>query len=208
MKTSLGLGLIVVGICMMTAAGAFAQSANSGAASQSQSAVNAQVQGVAGAQSNNTFTSPSDTTARIENVPAVSAPGVVTAHNCAMGVSAGVAAVGGGISFGGTYVDENCERISQAAALNTLAGRDAALIHLAQNPDMCKSLRAAGTIAPTSQCGDEPPAQPVASTRSANAAPAVSYTKCAFSDGAIRVGVVRGGDQQLAIAQCRAALGR
>ena len=195
-------------VAALVAAPAFAQSANSTAQSASQSAVSANVQGATFSSSNNTFTSPADTTTEIRNVPAVSAPGVVTAHNCAMGVSGGVSAVGGGISFGGTYVDENCERISQAAALNTLAGREAALIHLAQNPDICKSLRAAGTIAATSKCGDEPASQPVASTRSANAAPAVAYTKCAFSDGAIRVGVKRGDDKNLAVAQCRAALGR
>jgi hypothetical protein len=203
-KFQTGLFLTFVGIGMVLGASAFAQEANSA----SQSGVIANIQGAAGAQSNNTFTSPSDTTARIENVPAVSAPGVVTAHNCALGASVGVGAVGGGISIGGSYVDKNCERISQAAALNTLAGRDAALIHLAQNADMCKSLRAAGTISPSSDCGDEPAAQPVASSRGQLATPRVSYSKCAFTDGAIRVAVKRGADQGVAIAECRAALGR
>ncbi len=94
--------------------------------------------------------------AEITNVPNVTAPGVITAHNCALGTSVGASIVGGGISFGGSYVDENCERISQAAAINTLAGKKAAIIHLAQSPEVCKSLRQAGVIAQSSICGDEP----------------------------------------------------
>lgn len=188
---------------------AAAQDANANSASAS--GVIANIQGAAGAVSNNTFTSPAKT--ELRNVPAVSAPGVVTAFNCAQAVSAGASIVGGGISFGGTYTDKNCERIAQAAALNTLAGADAALYHLATgDPEICKTLRDTGRISPSSDCGDGPSVQPVAATRSAPRPapkPALIYTKCEVDpNGAIRVGLRKGGDRALAVSQCRAALGR
>lgn len=187
---------------------ATAQDANANSASAS--GVIANIQGAAGAQSNNTFTSPEKT--EVRNVPSVSAPGVVTAFNCAQGVSAGASVVGGGISFGGTYVDKNCERISQAAALNTLVGADAAVLHMAGIPEVCKTLRAAGRIGAESDCGDSDDGVTYA-TRSASPRPApkpaLIYTKCETrADGAILVGVKRGGDRNLAVSQCRAALGR
>lgn len=202
MKHLLLSAAIVLG---MTSA-AVAQDANANSASQS--GVIANIQGAAGAMSNNTFTSPDKT--ELRNVPAVSAPGVVTAFNCAQAVSAGASIVGGGISFGGTYTDKNCERIAQAAALNTLAGADAALYHLATgDPAICKTLRDTGRISPSSQCGDEPVAQPVAATRNAPATVVASFTKCEVrADGAILVGVKRGGDRALAVSQCRTKLGR
>lgn len=202
---------VCVGLGMMSAGAVLAQDANAGAISGSQSGVVANIQGAAGATSNNTFTSPSET--EVRNVPAVSAPGVVTAHNCLQGYSAGASIVGGGISLGGTVVDKNCERISQAAALNTLVGADAAVLHMAGIPEVCKTLRAAGRIGAGSNCGDEDAGNVTYATRSASprpaAKPAVIYTKCETrADGAILVGVKRGGDRGLAVSQCRAALGR
>lgn len=186
---------------------AVAQDANANSASAS--GVIANIQGAAGAQSNNTFTSPEKT--EIRNVPSVSAPGVVTAFNCAQGVSAGASIVGGGISFGGTYVDKNCERIAQAAALNTLVGADAAVLHMAGIPEVCKTLRASGRIGAESNCGDSDGGVTYSTRNAPRSAPkpALTYTKCETrADGAILVGVKRGGDRNLAVSQCRAALGR
>lgn len=199
--------LAAAALVALAVAPASAQEANSN--SQSASGVIANIQGAAGAMSNNTFTSPSDTKTELRNVPAVSAPGVVTAFNCAQAVSAGASIVGGGISFGGTYTDKNCERIAQAAALNTLAGADAALYHLATgDPEICKTLRDTGRISPSSQCGDEPVASPRTSSRSTPATVTAAFTKCERDpNGAIRVGLKRGGDRDLAISQCRAQLG-
>lgn len=205
MNYTLIAGPLMAVALMALPVSASAQNANAGSASQS--GVIANIQGAAGAQSNNTFTSPDKT--EIETVPSVSAPGVITAHQCALGVSGGLGIMGGGVSFGGSYVDENCQRISQAAALNTLAGREAAIIHLAQIPDVCKSLRAAGTIGADSQCGDAAPKRSVSSSGSTRpvSRPNVAYSKCEFrADGAILVGVNRGGDKALAVSQCKAAL--
>jgi len=197
--------LATAAMLVLAAAPGLAQDANANSASAS--GVIANIQGAAGAVSNNTFTSPDKT--ELRNVPAVSAPGVVTAFNCAQAVSAGASIVGGGISFGGTYTDKNCERIAQAAALNTLAGADVALYHLATgDPEICKSLRDTGRISASSDCGDGPVATPRATTRSAPAAVTAAYTGCKVDpNGAIRVSLKRGGDRNLAVAQCRAKLG-
>lgn len=205
---------LIIGIAAVVAGDAFAQSANSEATSSSQSGVSANVQGFAGANNVNTFQSaaiPTETT--VNNVPAVSAPGIITAYNCGQGISGGAAIAGAGISLGGTYTDKNCERIAQAAAINTLAGREAALYHLAAGDvEVCKSLRATGVIAATSQCGDDGASAGTVSTRSAAPAPtrtvAVAYSRCEARDtGAIVVQVKYGKDRETAIAQCRARLG-
>ena len=141
---------------------------------------------------------------RLENVPAVSAPGVVTAHNCALGASGGVAGAGFGISIGGSYVDKNCERISQAAALNTLAGADVALAHMAQIPEVCNTLRATGRLASGSTCpGDQ--AQP---RRVAASAPVKKpYRTCEKRDGKIVFSRASGASSAAAKAACLKAMG-
>ena len=210
--------LATAALLLLAAAPAFSQEANSGAAAQA--GANASVNGtsqsgaIALGGNNLSINNPADITTEVRNVPAVSAPGVVTAFNCAQAVSAGASIVGGGISFGGTYTDKNCERIAQAAALNTLAGADVALYHLASgSPEICASLRDTGRISPNSVCGDEPrnplrpTQQPTASTKSP-APLKVAFTKCEVnSAGAILVGVKRGDNKDLAVTQCRARLG-
>lgn len=134
--------LMVVGIILVGSGYAAAQNANAG--SQSQSGA------IAGAQITENYYS--DGTQKIRNNPGISAPGIITANPCLGGVSGGASGGGIGISLGGTYKDESCVTIQQAAAINTLAGKRAAIVHLARNPDMCQTLRTTGHIAVSSVC--------------------------------------------------------
>ena len=116
----------------------------------------------------------------VKNVPSVSAPGIVTAHNCALGASVGGSGMGWGLSLGGSYVDDNCETISQAAALNTLAGANVAIAHLARVPEICLTLRNTGKLTPDTACTESErraAAQKRKKSKSASAAPTVRTTK-------------------------------
>jgi len=142
--------------------------AGSGAFAQSQAASQAQANVAVGSQSGaaviQTFTGTPKTTTEyrgaydVRNVPSVSAPGVITANVCALGTSAGVSGLGGGISFGKSYIDPSCANIQEANALNILLGADIAVLHLAKgNPSICRTLRSAGKIPAESNCGDAKP---------------------------------------------------
>lgn len=148
-------------------------------------------------------------TSTIKNVPAVAAPGIITAYNCAQAVSAGAAGAGFGISLGGTYVDKNCERISQAAALNSLVGANAAVVHMAAIPEVCVTLRATGHIPASSLCGEKPATTP--STRSASTARPVArdsgYEKCQKDGAKVVIRYAYGADKAAAQAACLASLG-
>lgn len=148
----------------------------------------------------------------VTNVPSVAAPGVITAHNCALGASGGASGSGFGISFGGSYVDEDCQRISEAAALNQLVGAKVAVRHLANDPDICKTLRGSGIIPANSLCTND---EKRAATKSGPLATSVrpvarstSYSKCQMNDkNQIVIRYKSGADKQLAQAQCLASLG-
>lgn len=86
---------------------------------------------------------PADVTVR--SAPTIAAPGIITAYQCALARSGGVSIIGGGITYGESKVEERCARVAEAAALNTLLGKDAAILHLASGSEgMCKTIR--GTL--------------------------------------------------------------
>lgn len=148
----------------------------------------------------------------VKNVPSASAPGIITAHNCALGASVGGSWLGGGVSLGGSYADENCVLISEAAALNTLVGADVAVRHLARDPEMCKTLRSAGKISANSTCGEPARKQPrstaSATAASSSGATAVGYSKCyKRDDGRIGIKYKAGTNKVSAKAACLASLG-
>lgn len=190
---------------LFAASAASAQSTTSNSQSQSGASVNSVNEAYSGAQIIN-YGSDRLTyggSYEVKNVPSVSAPGIVVSNQCALGVSAGVAAVGGGISFGGSKLDKNCVILAQAAAINALAGADAALHHLAQVPSICNTLRATGRIAAGSVCPGEKLAKPAKASGPADA----GFSKCAKDGNAVRIRYKPGADKSAAKAACLAQLG-
>lgn len=202
-------GLAVCAAFIAFSGYASAQEANSASAS----GVIANIQGAAGAQSNNTFTSPSDTTVRYEGgyetVPGVMAPSFSSGHPCAFAPgSIGIVALGGGFTGGGQRIDDACLLAQMGMQQEAIA------MIAARNSDACQALAATGKIARES-CGRDERRFNIRSTGNARVStmsaptprPDVAYSKCEF-DGAIRVSVKAGQNRDLAISQCRASLGR
>lgn len=208
--------LSALAVCL-AAGGVAAQEAhsNSYSASGSQSASQSQSGSVAGATI--IQNAPSNTYGELKTVPSVAAPGIITANVCGMGMSGGISALGGGVSFGNTTIDESCETIQQAAALNTLLGADVAVYHLAANvPELCRTLRATGHIPSSSDCGDRVATRlstsgstsaPVTSPRP-QARPEAGYSKCEkTAAGTVTIRYKGGADKATAKARCLASLG-
>jgi hypothetical protein len=84
-------------------------------------------------------------TQTVRNVPELVAPNVSTNNPCSLGASAGGAGPGIGITFGVGYTDPGCERRNNAAVLNNLGMRQAAIDVLCQDDSVARALAAAGT---------------------------------------------------------------
>jgi len=88
----------------------------------------------------------------VRSAPSVGAPGIISANPCMIGYSAGISAIGGGVSFGGGKLDGECNLRAEASALYVVAGKNVAIRHLARDPEMCSTLRGAGIIPAESVC--------------------------------------------------------
>ncbi len=152
----------------------------------------------------------------ITNVPNVAAPGIITAHNCALGASGGASGSGFGISFGGSYVDRGCELRAEAAAVMAVAGNKAAVQHLARDPDMCQTFRSQAIIPADSLCtfAERRAAEQRARTSTRNAraevtktATSAGYAKCELTNGKVTIRYTAGADKAAARAACLSALG-
>lgn len=208
---------LIAASVVLIASGAYAGPKGTNANANASAAVDSEAVAVSGAYNGGiTQNYYNSGKTEIRNVPSVSAPGIVTAHNCALGASAGGAGVGWGISLGGSYADENCVLISEAAALNTLVGANVAVAHLARDAEMCQTLRATGVIGATSTCTAK---ERRAAQRSAAAAPAtristrsaepavVPYSKCVVEDGKVVFRKKAGHTSAVARQACLTTLG-
>ncbi|NKB39634.1 MAG: hypothetical protein GKR86_01000 [Ilumatobacter sp.] len=153
-------------------------------------------------------------TTTVKSAPDVSAPGMFNTAPCMVSWSGGASIIGGGLSLGGGKMDEECNLRQEAAALVSVAGSKAGVLHLARDPEMCATLRSAGNIPADSICSEKERKAAASgsdvsrvSTRS-TASARVPYTKCAVrSDGAIGVRKARGFTFEVAKAACLASLG-
>lgn len=92
----------------------------------------------------------SNSTSNVKSAPpTASSPGLTSGiDTCSLSVSAGVQTFNFGISGGGTYTDENCQRIKNSRHLNDLGMKVAAIALMCQDPDVFSSMHAAGTFCP------------------------------------------------------------
>jgi hypothetical protein len=205
----------------------FQANAQSGARADSESVAGAAAQSISQSGTisdttstiNQTFNSAGKSTVeyggsyKLKNTPSVSAPGIITANVCGMGLSGGASGAGFGLSMGGTYIDDSCRLITQAAAINVVAGRTAAITHLARNPEMCSTFRATGQVASNTLCTDaeraaakaaaKRRAKATAGTASTRSDPSVSFAKCYRNDaGVLTIKYKRNADKTVANAQC------
>ena len=218
------VALTLIGVCatfLAVAGQAHAQSAGAGAVAGSNAVSGSRSASVAASQggSVNIAAAPSRTTETntvtyrgsydVRNVPAVAAPGIITAFNCAHGVSVGGSWLGGGGAFGGTYTDKNCERLAEAAAVQAVAGNRAAVIHLARDPDMCQTFRSAGILPASQPCTNDERKQ-VKQTATASAStkqPRALYRKCVKTGNKVVFRKAPGVSSSTAKQACLASLG-
>jgi len=111
------------------------------------------VQGVTVGGQTTTYTSPGevrniqDGTATLRTVPSVSAPAALPTAPCRISLSAGVAVIGFGGTFGGSVEDEKCTMRENARLLDSLGAREAALLvmcydeHVAAVLGVCKQVK-------------------------------------------------------------------
>jgi hypothetical protein len=71
---------------------------------------------------------------QVRQAPAASAPTVYNTANCRVGFSGGLSTPVGGLSFGGSDVDETCELIELSKRLSQLGLRDEAVQLMCLNP--------------------------------------------------------------------------
>jgi len=92
----------------------------------------------------------SNSTSNVRSAPpTASAPGLSSGiDTCSLSVSAGVQTFNFGISGGGTYTDENCQRIKNSRHLKDLGMSVAAIALMCQDPDVFASMYSAGTFCP------------------------------------------------------------
>ena len=101
---------------------------------QAQHTQQGNVQGVTVGGQTTTYTSPGevrniqDGTATLRTVPSVSAPAALPTAPCRISLSAGIAVVGFGGTFGGSVEDEKCTMRENARMLDSLGAREAALL--------------------------------------------------------------------------------
>ncbi len=207
-----------------------AQSQTSEAVSGSNSTANGIASSGAIAGSSNTliFNTPAGTTSSVsgtttlKTAPPVQAPSMGSGHPCGLATSGGISIIGGGLSGGGSYVDEAC-------LLAQMGQGEAALIMIAQrDPTACKALRQVGRIGANSACSASEKraqekaarqaARPVStSSRSASTAfvagaanqnyRVAGTSVCQMSGGKLRIKYLAGADKANAKATCLAVHG-
>ena len=122
----------------------YGTSASGSAADASNASLNA------GSQNGINFNSPAaptNTTAKITNVPNVYAPGLAAAGSevCLGSISAGGSGAGFGLTIGGTIVDRECQLRLNARTLAVLGYPVAARETMCLDPDVRQAMLAAGT---------------------------------------------------------------
>jgi len=97
----------------------------------------------------------SNSTSNIRSAPGTaSAPGLSNGiDTCSLSISAGVQTFNFGISGGGTYTDENCQRIKNSRHLNDLGMKVAAISLHCQSKDVWVAMHSAGTYCPVNVDG-------------------------------------------------------
>jgi hypothetical protein len=101
----------------------------------------------------------------VRNTPEVIAPSIIGGNPCSVGVSAGVAVAGFGLTGGGTWADRACERRQEAALLYNIGQQQAAVALLCQDEhvrDAMYSVGRACQAAPRPVAVAAPPAGAVA----------------------------------------------
>ena len=101
--------------------------------------------------SSNTTTNNSTSNAASRNpVSTASSPSmsVYSQSSCVVPLSLGVSTIGIGLSYGEYFIDEQCEARMDAALLNKLNMKVAALARLCQDPEIFYSMEMAGSICP------------------------------------------------------------
>ena len=102
-----------------------------------------------GAASVDNSTTSNSTSNIRSSVPTASAPGLSNGiDTCSLSISAGVQTFNFGISGGGTYTDENCQRIKNSRHLNDLGMKVAAISLHCQSKDVWIAMHSAGTYCP------------------------------------------------------------
>jgi len=87
------------------------------------------------------------------------APGLTSGNDvCAGSKSIGGQAAGFGISFGTTWVDNNCVRLKNSARLEDLGFKTAAVALLCQDEEVAQAMAVAGTPCPGNTQGEPLPA--------------------------------------------------
>jgi len=178
-------------------------------------------QSASGSSSSNSliFNTPSQTRVTssgkttLKTAPPVQAPSMGSGHPCGLATSGGISIIGGGLSGGGTYVDEAC----LLAQMGPQFGQAAIIMIASRDEGACKALRQTGQIGAQSVCTaaekrnarQRPSQQPVAaSSRSAAAPVMIGYSKCERGAGNIvKIRYKRGVDKAAAKAQCLSILG-
>jgi hypothetical protein len=92
----------------------------------------------------------SNSTSNVKSAPpTASSPGLTSGiDTCSLSVSAGVQTFNFGISGGGTYTDENCQRIKNSRHLNDLGMKVAAIALMCQDEEVWVSMWESGTYCP------------------------------------------------------------
>ena len=92
----------------------------------------------------------SNSTSNVKSAPpTASAPGLSSGiDTCSLSVSAGVQTFNFGISGGGTYTDENCQRIKNSRHLNDLGMKVAAIALMCQDEEVWLSMWESATYCP------------------------------------------------------------
>lgn len=112
---------------------------------------------------------------RVKNVPSVLAPSLTAtlSDTCMGSVSAGISAVGFGVTGGTTMVDEACVRRLDSREFRAMGMNDVALALLCQGDANRKAIEATGRSCP----GEAPKQQATATTYSVTASPSTEqYT--------------------------------
>jgi hypothetical protein len=80
----------------------------------------------------------------VHNTPEVIAPSIIGGNPCSVGVSAGVAVAGFGLTGGGTWADRACERRQEAALLYNIGQQQAAVALLCQDEHVRDAMYSVG----------------------------------------------------------------
>jgi hypothetical protein len=103
-----------------------------------------------GAMSMINSSDPANTTSHVISAPTVVAPGLAAAgvETCLGSASGGLSAMGGGVTFGTTTVDEGCTIRLLARQLYAFGFQKAALALMCQDPHVLAAMYAAGSPCP------------------------------------------------------------